>query len=459
MALRQCARVALSFALVSLVAVAACDKKEPPPPAAVAPDKAPTEAAADKPAADEAPTEAASDEAAADEAPTEAAGDEAAADEAAGDEAPADEAAGDEVAPDEAAGDEVAADEAAGDEAAADEAPTEAAAADEAAGDEAAAPDRDAVVIAPALVVDDIAAAIAHYTLAFGAEVAMVVPAPDGKPVHAEVTIGDSTVLLVMPDASRGLKSPTEAGGTVGSLNLAVPDADATIAKAVAAGAKVVFPATDTFWGQRYGMVVDPFGHAWGVGTTKVNLTAEQIAAGAKVAFLPDQEAAAAAIAKIWAEGEPAESHVMPGYPTVTASLHLNDAVAALDSFYVAGLGGEDRGRMAMPDGKLMHADVAIGQARVMFSEAMEAHGTKSPKDLEAVTMYLYVLVPDVDARVARAAEAGGTVGMPVADMFWGHRAGVVVGPSGHVVTLATWQRDVSADEMAKAIAAMMGPQ
>jgi len=313
--------------------------------------------------------------------------------------------------------------------------------------------------VTPGLIVDDVDEAIAHYAAAFGAEVALRVAGAEDRAVHAEIVLDGARIMLRPGDPSGATKSPGAAGGTVGSLNLAVPDADATIARALEAGATLIMPATDQFWGQRYGMVVDALGHRWGVGTARVQLTPEQIAAGAKVAFSPDREAAAAAIAAIWEQGEPLESHITPGHRAVTASLNLSDAAKALDAFYLAGLGGEDNGRMAMPDGRLMHAEVTLGDSRLMFSEAMEEHGTRSPSTLGATTMFLYLDVADADAAVERAVGAGARLAVPVADTFWGDRMGVVVGPSGHMVSVATHVRDVTPEEMTRALLAAEGPQ
>jgi uncharacterized glyoxalase superfamily protein PhnB len=99
---------------------------------------------------------------------------------------------------------------------------------------------------------------IAFCKKAFGAKVRMTMPGPNGKLMHAEIEIGDSVVMLsdAVMDAPR-----------VSSLFLYVPSVDKTIAKAVKAGAKVVMPAQDMFWGDRFGRVVDPQGNIWAIGT------------------------------------------------------------------------------------------------------------------------------------------------------------------------------------------------
>ena len=117
------------------------------------------------------------------------------------------------------------------------------------------------------LVVGGAAKAIEFYKKAFGAEEVARVPAEDGKRLmHAHLKIGDADLFLVddFPEFCGGKSSdPLKLGGCSVTLHQYVPDADAAIAKAGAAGAKVTMPAQDMFWGDRYGQVVDPFGHTW----------------------------------------------------------------------------------------------------------------------------------------------------------------------------------------------------
>ncbi len=145
--------------------------------------------------------------------------------------------------------------------------------------------------VTPHLVVDGAADAIAFYRQAFGAEEILRMPMPDGsgKLMHAQIRIGDSFVMLT--DAMQGCSSGPLADGSPVVIHLYVPDADATIDQAVAAGATVTMPAGDAFWGDRYGQVLDPFGHKWSVATHIADLTPEQIAAGAAAAFaaFPDK--------------------------------------------------------------------------------------------------------------------------------------------------------------------------
>lgn len=301
--------------------------------------------------------------------------------------------------------------------------------------------------VTPGLVLDDIDAAAAYYEKAFGAKTLFKMPGPDGKTLHAEVLIGDTHVMLGLADGRTSLKSPTAAKGTTGSLQIAVADADAVMTQAVAAGGKVAYPIQDQFWGDRQGLLTDPFGHSWGIATTKVLLTDAQIGEAAKLAFIADKTKAAEAVAAAWAKGTPAKSYRRASHNDVTASLHLkNDE--ALEAFYVKALGGTLLDNMPMLDGSLMHATVELGNSVIMFSQEMPAYGSKSPETLGATTMYLYLYFEDVDAAMKRAEAASAKVTMPTMDMFWGDRAGQLQDSSGHLVNLATHKQDLTPKEM-----------
>ena len=127
--------------------------------------------------------------------------------------------------------------------------------------------------VTPALIVRDGGAAIAFYQKAFGAELVGRMDGPDGRLMHAEIRIGDSTIMLGEENEAWGTRSPLSMNGNPGSLHLYVPDADAAFARALAAGATVQQPLEDAFWGDRYGKVTDPFGHHWGIATRVKEMT------------------------------------------------------------------------------------------------------------------------------------------------------------------------------------------
>ncbi len=133
--------------------------------------------------------------------------------------------------------------------------------------------------ITPHLVIRNGEEAIEFYKKAFGAEVVYVMPGEDGKGVmHASLVIGDSRFMIAdeMPHMERWL-SPDSLNGTTMGIHLYVEDADAAYQQAIDAGATSAMEPMDTFWGDRYGMCFDPYGHAWTIATHKEDLTPEQM--------------------------------------------------------------------------------------------------------------------------------------------------------------------------------------
>jgi uncharacterized glyoxalase superfamily protein PhnB len=137
--------------------------------------------------------------------------------------------------------------------------------------------------VQPYIIVPDAARAIAFYKQAFGAEEVVVMRGPDGKSVmHAEIRIGDSMLYLSDENPRWETRSAKTLGGSPVSIHLYVQDADALFKRAVAAGAAVTMEPMDAFWGDRYGKVVDPFGIQWGIATHTIDMTPEEIDAGAR---------------------------------------------------------------------------------------------------------------------------------------------------------------------------------
>ena len=137
----------------------------------------------------------------------------------------------------------------------------------------------------PHLVCKDAPAAIDFYKEAFGAEEMMRLPGPDGKLMHAAITINGAMVFLVEENVGCGMQSPTSLGGSPVTLNLGVPSVDDAIARAETAGAAVVMPAEDQFWGDRYGVVRDPFGHVWAFVTPIRQMSETELRQAAQAAF------------------------------------------------------------------------------------------------------------------------------------------------------------------------------
>ena len=141
----------------------------------------------------------------------------------------------------------------------------------------------DTTTVTPYLTVKGGAQAIEFYKKAFGAEERQRMAGPDGLIMHATLRIGDSTVYLC--DEMMGSKSPKTLGGSPVMLHMYLPDADAAWKQAVAAGAKVTQPLADQFWGDRFGLVEDPFGHFWAISTQKEDLTPAEMEERAKAAM------------------------------------------------------------------------------------------------------------------------------------------------------------------------------
>lgn len=143
------------------------------------------------------------------------------------------------------------------------------------------------------------------------------------------------------------------------------------------------------------------------------------------------------------------------GYHSVTPYLYLRSCAEAIP-FYVKAFGATELFRMPMPDGAIGHAEIQLGDSRIMMADENPQWGNKSPQTLGGVAGGFCVYVPDVDAAFTRAVAAGATVMRPVADQFYGDRSGTVVDPFGHVWTIATHTEDVPPDEIQKRMEAWM---
>lgn len=147
---------------------------------------------------------------------------------------------------------------------------------------------------------------------------------------------------------------------------------------------------------------------------------------------------------------------VPEGFHTITPHLIVRNSKAAID-FYQKAFGAQLQGGIAYtPDGKVMHALLKVGDSLLMLNDEFPEHGVMAPQNGETgISLHLYV--EDVDELFDRAKEAGATVKMPLADMFWGDRYGKVVDPFGHMWTLGTHIKDMSQEEMKAAMDEAMG--
>jgi PhnB protein len=131
--------------------------------------------------------------------------------------------------------------------------------------------------LTPSLVVDNATQAIEFYKRAFGAKERGQMPGPGDTIAHAELEIGDSVLMLHDPMPQSTLKTPKQLGGTSVGIFLYVEDVDEVVQQAIDAGATVTMPVEDQFWGDRFGVVADPFGHQWQIATHKEDLTPDEI--------------------------------------------------------------------------------------------------------------------------------------------------------------------------------------
>ena len=138
--------------------------------------------------------------------------------------------------------------------------------------------------LTPYLSIRGAAAAIDFYKRAFGAREKLRMDAPGGKIGHAELRIGDSVVMLADEYPDMDFLSPQARGGTPVTLHLYVRDSDAVVGKAVEAGAKILRPLKDEFYGDRTGTIQDPFGHIWHVATHKEELSKAELRRRAQAA-------------------------------------------------------------------------------------------------------------------------------------------------------------------------------
>ena len=139
--------------------------------------------------------------------------------------------------------------------------------------------------VTPSIFVAGAAKAIEFYKKAFRAEEVMRFPGPDGKIMHAEIRIGDSTIMLGDEMPEQGGKSPKTIGGTPVSFFVYRDNVDAEWKRAVDAGAKPIQPLADQFWGDRTGCLEDPFGHKWWLAQHIQDLTPEELQKGAESMF------------------------------------------------------------------------------------------------------------------------------------------------------------------------------
>jgi len=145
------------------------------------------------------------------------------------------------------------------------------------------------------------------------------------------------------------------------------------------------------------------------------------------------------------------------GYHSITPYLIVKDGVRAIE-FYERAFGARELFRMMRPDGRVGHAELEIGDSRVMLADEHPEIGARGPQSIGGSPVTIHLYVEDVDATVARALAAGATLKRPVADRFYGDRSGGVTDPFGHLWFVATHKEDLSAEELDRRAAAQQAP-
>jgi PhnB protein len=144
------------------------------------------------------------------------------------------------------------------------------------------------------------------------------------------------------------------------------------------------------------------------------------------------------------------------GYHSITPYLFIKGAAAAIE-FYKSVFGATERMRMPGPGGRIMHAELKIGDSVVMLSDESPEMGALSPQSIGGTATGLNVYVADVDAVTQKAVELGAQVVRPVKDQFYGDRSGSIIDPFGHLWSVATHVEDVTPEEMQRRMKAISG--
>jgi PhnB protein len=271
----------------------------------------------------------------------------------------------------------------------------------------------------PRLTFKDPVKAIEFYKNAFGARETMRFETPGGIP-HAEIVIGESTILLSDEWPEGGRYSAETLGNSPVMMRLSVPDVDAFTAHAISAGAEVQRPITDQFYGYREGILLDPFGYQWSVFTMTEAMSVEEM------------HRRFDAMMKQAEKKKPAVDPIPKGYRTITPYMVAADGPALLE-FAKQAFGAEETFRTVGGAGGL-HSEARLGDSMLMIGGGIPGREFKSTPNTTA----LHIYVEDADAAYEKALSAGATSVYAPQDHDYGERSGSVKDPAGNFWYIAT---------------------
>jgi len=274
------------------------------------------------------------------------------------------------------------------------------------------------------LVVRDAPRAIEFYKEAFGATEIMRLNDPSGSIIHAQIKIGDSPIDIA-PEYGPHNRSPQSLGGSTVPMGLFVEDVDAFAEKAIAAGAKVIFPIADWFYGDRGGRLEDPFGHMWIVSTHKEDVTPDEMNRRAE-AWMQSMQSAEPEKPAIEVAGAP------EGYHSITPYLQVTGA-AKLIEFLRDAFGAEEIFRVPRGD-HIAHAQLKIEDSMIEAADAIDKYQPNPTA--------IWLHVKDTDATYARALKAGASSLHEPMDQDYGERSAGVKDPFGNYWYIATHNAD-----------------
>lgn len=291
----------------------------------------------------------------------------------------------------------------------------------------------------PSLCFRDAARAIEFYKQVFGAEEGFRLLEQEKLGV-AQIRIGN-TQFLISREAPEygeaGGTSPETLGGSTVRFKIMVADADATASRMLAAGGRVVRPVADQFYGDRAGQIADPFGYTWIVATHKEDVSTQEMQrrldawTNSASGRLEKQGAETKSVEGKMASNAEAKAvpYMRAGFRTITPYILVGGAAKFID-FLKAAFGAEEKGRVPVPGGKIMHAEVKVGDSMLEMSDGNDQYGP-SP-----VALHYYV--DDVDAAYARAIRAGAISTHAPIDQPYGDREAGIKDPFGNSWFIAT---------------------